>query len=722
MPTFSSPNSFKDIKGYVPLLKKALQTVKPETQKKFLFYKQYAFGPKKLPLVLVDYDMNFPAALAKTGLKPAAEGLVSLTPQDELNFEPKKGSLKRIRIKKYLATIGGGFKPVYVPSGEVDDEEPEAGDSTSSATTQGVPQPQIGAKTQPDENELKRRQLLARIEELRTKQFPPKIEALKNSVLEKAKALGDANKFAEATPLLDQLAAKATVGPAAEVAQTSIERKGAINLGALKWNRWFVEKPLWPELLTKAAWDKNKSVLAKMTLSTGVGDQLKTCETAFQTALAKMPILKGANPTEISKSVKDCQTYMSDSSVRTLHDSLKALRDIAAKAAAESQKSMLIPKGTTQLCTDIANAADVLMVSCNPNSLSGFISEAAKTVEATTKARSEAALKRIEEIKAEKDLQKRIDLCEAFLQEDPNLLPYHDKVEDILAEARKQWGVDQAKAAYAAQMKGQAHTGDDKTPAYNPGNKFAPKNLQEKDKIFDNQKVKDLMRTTGLTEGEVLAIRAYTASNYKYINPAIANQKDRTDKPSDWMDIQNRPDPSKAKTPQEKRHLEADLKRYEEGLAKDKGSKKGLYEEGALHAGMMAEAFKKLPRKTGSLYRGARMTPKAFTDAYSKGKLITYEAFVSQSTSADVARGFANGGGDFAPPDDATTSVFVEAQITDGRDLTELSVYGAGEAEWLLPPGTKLIVESIQDDNKRGPGRPPAKEWKKVIPKQQPVK
>ena len=81
-----------------------------------------------------------------------------------------------------------------------------------------------------------------------------------------------------------------------------------------------------------------------------------------------------------------------------------------------------------------------------------------------------------------------------------------------------------------------------------------------------------------------------------------------------------------------------------------------------------------------------------------------------------------HGGGDFAPPDDATTSVFVEAQITDGRDLTELSVYGAAEAEWLLPPGTKLIVESIQDDNKRGPGRPPAKEWKKVILKQQPVK
>ena len=42
----------------------------------------------------------------------------------------------------------------------------------------------------------------------------------------------------------------------------------------------------------------------------------------------------------------------------------------------------------------------------------------------------------------------------------------------------------------------------------------------------------------------------------------------------------------------------------------------------------------------------------------------------------------------------------------------------AGEGELLLPPGTKLRVESIKDDTERDPGAPPAKEWKKVLLKQ----
>lgn len=122
MPTFSSPDSFKEHKQYVPLLKKALLAVKADSSKKFVYFKQYPFGQKKLPLVLVDFEPGCLAALAKTGHKPTDEGLVSLTPQDELNFEPKKGSLKRAALKKYFTTMGGGIKPVFVPPGETDNE------------------------------------------------------------------------------------------------------------------------------------------------------------------------------------------------------------------------------------------------------------------------------------------------------------------------------------------------------------------------------------------------------------------------------------------------------------------------------------------------------------------------------------------------------------------------------------------------------------------------
>ncbi|HZR16131.1 MAG TPA: hypothetical protein VFE51_02285 [Verrucomicrobiae bacterium] len=122
MPTFSSPDIFKEHKQYVPLLKKALLGVKADSPKKFVYFKQYPFGQKKLPLVLVDFDPACLAALAKAGQKPTDEGLVSLTSQDELNFEPKKGSLKRAALKKYFTTMGGGIKPVFVPPGETDDE------------------------------------------------------------------------------------------------------------------------------------------------------------------------------------------------------------------------------------------------------------------------------------------------------------------------------------------------------------------------------------------------------------------------------------------------------------------------------------------------------------------------------------------------------------------------------------------------------------------------
>jgi len=204
MPIFSSPNLFTEHKQYVPLLKKALLAVKPDVQKKFLYFKQYPFGAKKFPLVLVDFDLNCSTALVKAGYKPTDEGLVSLTQQGELNFEGKKGNLKRIRLKKYFATMGSGIKPVFVPTGETDDES----ESDTTTIPTGAPPPAPAPAPAIDENEAKRRQLLARIQELQAKPFPPKIEALKSQVLEKAKSLGQGNKFAEATLLLDQLAAR----------------------------------------------------------------------------------------------------------------------------------------------------------------------------------------------------------------------------------------------------------------------------------------------------------------------------------------------------------------------------------------------------------------------------------------------------------------------------------------------------------------------------------
>lgn len=255
MAIFSSPDAFKEHKAYVALLKRALLQVKPDATKKFLYFKQYPFGPKKLPLVLVDFDVNCPAALLKAGHRPTDEGVVSLTPQDELNFEPKKGALKRVRLRKYFSTMGGGIKPVFVPEGEVDDEEgafdtkivaaetaPIAGEPQPAPTgTATVPPtapptpPETAGKPGAPAGELQAK-LLQRIQELQKAATPPPLQAQKDQALQKASALVAEGRFAEAGKLLDALSARlASPAPVPGVVPTQPpppKRAGAPKLSA----------------------------------------------------------------------------------------------------------------------------------------------------------------------------------------------------------------------------------------------------------------------------------------------------------------------------------------------------------------------------------------------------------------------------------------------------------------------------------------------------------
>ena len=139
----------------------------------------------------------------------------------------------------------------------------------------------------------------------------------------KAKELVQANKLAPANLLLNELASKAL--PSGNATSGASAAKG-LDLGALKWNQWFRAKPIWPELLTKATWDKNRTALSKMALSTGLGEQFKTSEAAFNAAATKMPVLSGDNAADIAKSTKACQDFMGDSTMKALPDSLKTLR------------------------------------------------------------------------------------------------------------------------------------------------------------------------------------------------------------------------------------------------------------------------------------------------------------------------------------------------------------------------------------------------------------
>jgi hypothetical protein len=246
MAIFSNPDDFKTYKDYVPMLKSALAQVKPGPGKKFLFYAKYTFTDKKekLPLVLVDFDLNCKTVLNTRSGKPTADGMVALNQAEELDFDATTGKLKRIRVKAFIGKMGAGFKPVFVPEGEVDDEaplpggdgegkEPEITETQSQSAPTTVEPPTLPPRpTQPlpttdptsdrplpktpestgpgkmdKQVEFAEKQfaLRQRIEEIKGRTTPKELDELKRKALLMASGLVNAGKFVDASKLLDTL-------------------------------------------------------------------------------------------------------------------------------------------------------------------------------------------------------------------------------------------------------------------------------------------------------------------------------------------------------------------------------------------------------------------------------------------------------------------------------------------------------------------------------------
>jgi hypothetical protein len=277
-------------------------------------------------------------------------------------------------------------------------------------------------------------------------------------------------------------------------------------------------------------------------------------------------------------------------------------------------------------------------------------------------------------IKAEKDPEQQVKLCKAFLTNHAAYKNECDLVEEFFAAAHKEVGVQRAKKAYMLQMKGQA---DDE---YNPENKFDLKHLTGQSKTALGGDLSDVTGH-GMDEAEVAAIKTFTAQDYQYLNPAVANQKNKPDKPDDWMD-----------TYKEKPSI---LKSQEQIDAEWPEKKKQLYEEGALHAGVIMEGLKKLEAKGGMIYRGFRISPDEFQEKFTVGALLDpTETFQSTSTDPDKAWEFSMGSNKTLP--DQTVAVVLEAQLFNGRDIAALSLINS-EKEILTLPGTVYKILSIGD-------------------------
>jgi len=222
----------------------------------------------------------------------------------------------------------------------------------------------------------------------------------------------------------------------------------------------------------------------------------------------------------------------------------------------------------------------------------------------------------------------------------------------------------------------------------------------------------EVVEKYGLTHAEIIAVRAYTAANYEYINPATENnrrggghdrQPGEEEKSVAWMKAQNK-----------KRDANGTV------VDLDPAELEAHFAEGSLHAGVLMMALSKLEDKQGKLFRGERLTPKEFQENYVSKKVYKINTFKSNSQKEDAAAVFARGTTSTGPA--KTVSVMCVLEVTSAKDIKDLSLY-ANEAEWLLMPGATFTVgdpikEPLDKYGDPPPGVPAATECYTVHLKQ----
>jgi len=218
-----------------------------------------------------------------------------------------------------------------------------------------------------------------------------------------------------------------------------------------------------------------------------------------------------------------------------------------------------------------------------------------------------------------------------------------------------------------------------------------------------------------LTAAEIVAIRTFTLPDYAYINPATANA-------DQWLrdnvaGVEHLKGFGAAQTPPA---VDPSLKRSVEEHGYDTlgPGLKLLKEEGALHAGMLAQAAAKLPKYDKLAYRGKRMSEDKFDEQYLRnpGRLEPFGSFGSASRSEAVARGYADGtAGDVKAKPHETVSVLYEIQMTNGRDISALSAaLSKNEEEVLILPGAVFKVTQVIPYYTGNVGKPAANFWYRI--------
>jgi len=156
------------------------------------------------------------------------------------------------------------------------------------------------------------------------------------------------------------------------------------------------EPPPYPRTLTRANWDSQKSILAKMKGFTGIGDGLDKVERCYKAVKWKELFdfeakygrqlnnwtATGFTAQKLEADVRAAHADVQTGSCGKLREAAFDLHKLAKETAAEYEKSKVIPSKTTQLCRTIATEADHLGVVVNMNHMSVEIEKSKKAVTA----------------------------------------------------------------------------------------------------------------------------------------------------------------------------------------------------------------------------------------------------------------------------------------------------------------------------------------------------
>jgi hypothetical protein len=201
-------------------------------------------------------------------------------------------------------------------------------------------------------------------------------------------------------------------------------------------------------------------------------------------------------------------------------------------------------------------------------------------------------------------------------------------------------------------------------------------------------------QTMGLSAAELAAIQTYSVQDYRYINPATANDPawlaknfpslaDKPDKTlEDWADLQD--------------ELAAGGQTLDERMADRRRDLATLREEGGLHTGVAMQGLLKMPAWKGTAYRGERLSAQRFYPRFVKrgdgfvprDPTFTWKTITSISKSEQIAGGFSTHG-------EGSYVIVYEFEIINGRDIEGLSL-NRGEREIALLPGAEFAYGPIE--------------------------